>query len=80
MAIKHAFAYKNQVLASRKKMVSSVVSKSKGKLLTYMGIFRLNGHDSVLFHIFVICFFLSFIHFLKKCNNCTSVDLILLNF
>ena len=32
MAIKHALAYQNQVLASRKNMVCSVVSKSKGKL------------------------------------------------
>ena len=33
----------------------------KATLLTYMGIFRLNGHDFVLIHIFVIYFF-SFIY------------------
>ena len=32
MAIKHTFVYQNQVLAYRKNMASSVISKSKGKL------------------------------------------------
>ena len=43
---------KNQVLASRKDMISSAIST----LLTYMEIFRLNGHDFVYF-IFCCVFF-----------------------
>ena len=66
---------KNQVLASRKNMISSAIST----LLTYTGIFRLNGDDFVYF-IFCYVFFFSFIYFLKKCNNCSSVDLILYTF
>ena len=50
-----------------KNMISSAIST----LLTYMNIFRLNGHGSF------ISFFFSFIYFMKKCNNCSSVDLIL---
>ena len=65
---------KNQVLASRKNMICSAIST----LLTYMEIFRLNGHDFVYF-IFCLCFF-SFIYFMKKCNNCCSVDRILYTF
>ena len=66
---------KNQVLASRKNMISSAISP----LLTYMEIFRLNGHDFVNF-IFCCVFFFSFIYFMKKCNNYSSVDLILYTF
>ena len=40
---------KNQVLASRKNVISSAIST----LLTYTGIFRLNGHDLVYF---IVCF------------------------
>ena len=43
---------KNQVSASRKNMISSAIST----LLTYMEIFRLNGHDFVYF-IFCCVFF-----------------------
>ena len=43
---------KNQVLASRKNVISSAIST----LLTYMEIFRLNGHDFVYF-IFCCVFF-----------------------
>ena len=66
---------KNQVLASRKNMISNAIST----LLTYMEIFRLNGHNFVCF-IFCCVFFFSFIYFMKKCNNCSSVDLILYTF
>ena len=48
MAIKHAFAYKKSSLASTKNMISSAISP----LLTYMEIFRLNGHDFVYFIFF----------------------------
>ena len=65
---------KNQVLASRKNMFSSDIST----LLIYMEIFRLNGHDFV-YSIFC-CVFFSNIYFMKKCNNCSSVDLILYTF
>ena len=67
---------KNQVLASRKNMISSAIST----LLTHTGIFRLNGHDFVYFIFCYIVFFFSFIYFMKKCNNCSSVDLILYTF
>ena len=66
---------KNQVLASRKNMISSAIST----LLTHTGIFRLNGHDFVYF-IFCYVVFFSFIYFMKKCNNCSSIDLILYTF
>ena len=66
---------KNQVLASRKNMISSAFSA----LLTYTGIFRLNGNDSVYF-IFCYVVFFPLIYFMKKCNNCCSVDLILYTF
>ena len=62
---------KNQVLSSRKNMISSAIST----LLTYTGIFRLNGHDFVYF-IFCCCVFFPFIYFM----NCSSVDLILYTF
>ena len=56
MAIKHAFAYQNQDLASRKSMISSAIST----LLTYTGIFRQNGHDFVYFiFCYVFFFFIS---------------------
>ena len=52
---------KNQVLASRKHMVSSAIST----LLTYTGIFRQNGHDFVYFIfcyvVVFLCVFFSFI-------------------
>ena len=41
---------KNQVLASRKNIISSAVST----LLIYTEIFRLNGHDFVYF---IFCYF-----------------------
>ena len=41
---------KNQVLASRKNMIRSAIST----LLTYIEIFRLNGHDFVYFIFFFI--------------------------
>ena len=44
---------KNQVLASRKNMIGSAIST----LLTYMEIFRLNGHDFVNFYILLCVFF-----------------------
>ena len=46
---------KNQVLASRKNMISSDIST----LLTYMEIFRLNGHDFVysIFFFFIYIFY-----------------------
>ena len=58
MAIKHAFAYQNQVLASGKNMISSANST----LLTYTGIFRLNGHGFVYF-IFCYVFFFIYIFY-----------------
>ena len=65
---------KNQVLASGKNMISSAIST----LLTNTGIFRLNGHGFVYF---IFCYvFFSFIYFMKKCNNCNSVELILYTF
>ena len=48
---------KNQVLASRKHMISSAIST----LLTFMEIFRLNGHDFVYF-IFCLCVCVFFIY------------------
>ena len=62
MAIKHAFAYKNQVLASRKNMISSAISP----LLTYVDIFRLNGHDFVYFIFCCVFFFFIYIFYEKK--------------
>ena len=65
---------KNQVLASGKNMISSAIST----LLTYTRIFRLNGHCFVYF---IFCYvFFSFIYFMKNCNNCSSVELILYTF
>ena len=58
-------------------MISSAIST----LLKYMGIFRLNGHDFVYFIFwYVVDFFSSLIYFMKKCNNCSRVDLILYTF
>ena len=74
MAINMHLLIKNQVLASGKNMISSAIST----LLTYTGIFRLNGHGFVYF---IFCYvFFSFIYFMKKCNNCSSVELILYTF
>ena len=47
---------KNQVLASRKIMVSTAIST----LLTYTGIFRLNGHDFVYF---ISCYVVGLVFF-----------------
>ena len=55
-------------------MISTAIST----LLTYMDIFRLNGHD--FFISYFVVFLFSFIYFMKKCNNCSSVDLILYTF
>ena len=55
---------KNQVLASRKNMISSAISP----LLTYMEIFRLNGHDFVYF----IFFFFFFIYIFYEKNAITA--------
>ena len=52
MAINMHLLIKNQVLASRKNMISSAIST----LLTYMKTFGLNGHDFVYF-IFCCVFF-----------------------
>ena len=49
---------KNQVLASGKNMISSAIST----LLTYTGIFRLNGHGFV-FSYFVMFFFFIYIFY-----------------
>ena len=60
-------------------MVSSAIST----LLTYTGIFRQNGHDFVYFifcYVFFFVLFFSFIFFMKKSNNCSSVDFIFIFF
>ena len=55
-------------------MISSAIST----FLTYTGIFRLNDHGFVYF---IFCYvFFSYIYFIKKCNNCSSVELILYTF
>ena len=50
---------KNQVLASRKNMVSCAMST----LLTYTEIFRLNGHDFVYF---IFCYGVGFLAHLSR--------------
>ena len=61
MAILHAFAYQNQVLASRKIMDSSVVSKSKGKLFWHTWE-SLDWMDMILFYFIFLSYVFFFIY------------------
>ena len=58
MAIKDAFAYQKSSFSFYKNIISSAIST----LLTYTGIFRLNGHDFVYF-IFCYVFFFNYIFY-----------------
>ena len=70
MVIKHAFAYQNQVLDSRKNMVSSVVSKDKGKLFWHT-CESLDWMDLILFY-FKICYMFFFHLYILGRNAITA--------
>ena len=62
---------KNQVLASRKNIISSAIST----LLTYTGFYRLNGHDFVYFIFCYAFFFYIFYEEMQKLQQCRPYSL-----